>query len=57
MKKTKIGLKELKIESFVTQLSQSNAQTAQGGAFTQNILCGTNRCGGPTRGIILCTGT
>ena len=54
--KKKIGLKELKVESFVTMLENNKLHTAQGGSLT--IVTGNDGCGGgPTRGIILCTGT
>ena len=44
MKTTKIKLEGLKIESFVTNLKETDLKTVQGGGFTDGICASAYRC-------------
>ena len=44
MKKSKLSLKELKVQSFVTQQESVNKQTIKGGAGTHYSFCSFQPC-------------
>jgi len=59
MKKKKLILNKLKIQSFVTDIKQESVETVKGGGFTDNPGCGPYgptifRCTRDTAFIVVC---